>query len=83
MGYDHNTVAGQRQVQLDRVTVCLDGTSECRQGVLGVFALEASMGNYLRRIGGWMVSGVRLVGLIIVYLLVESGDGFSCDRGFF
>jgi hypothetical protein len=58
MGYHHNIVAGQRQVQLDGITVCLDGAFECGQGVLGIFSFEASMGNYLRCIGGWTVSGM-------------------------
>lgn len=43
----HNPILGQRQIRLDGIASDLDSAFERRHGILGVFALVASMGNDL------------------------------------
>lgn len=50
MRYHHNTVLGEREVQLNGISARFDRAFECRQRVLGIVALEASVADYL---GAW------------------------------
>ena len=50
MGYHHNSIPGQCQIQLNGIAPGLDGTFERREGVFGVLSLEAPVGDYLGRL---------------------------------
>lgn len=50
MGYHHNTILGQCEIQLNGISPGLNGTLEPREGILGVLSLEAPVTDYLGRL---------------------------------
>lgn len=50
MGYHHNAIPGQCEIQLNCISPGLNGTLEPREGVLGVLSLEAPVADYLGRL---------------------------------
>lgn len=50
MGYHHNAIPGQCEIQLNCISPGLNGALEPREGVLGVLLLEAPVADYLRRL---------------------------------